>query len=249
MHHAADPARNKLQISALSVIMIVIGALAVIFFILTVANDEAIQLALNWTPSEEDPQAPSFLLIYLERFGIIVSALFAFLGAAFMAIGLRLRGGNIRVAYWARIAILWLGMGLVAYIALTVFNFINNAAMDRETVDLGSMSAAIAPALIAALITFGLWHWLNRNIDRLFSGDDSLLGRETRLAWNMLIPTLTIFVLVAARPLEQTFIRSLTDKRFAGSEVPQFVGLENYLNLLTFRVDTVACKKSVTDRP
>ncbi len=249
MHHAADPARNKLQISALSVIMIVIGALAVIFFILTVANDEAIQLALNWTPSEEDPQAPSFLLIYLERFGIIVSALFAFLGAAFMAIGLRLRGGNIRVAYWARIAILWLGMGLVAYIALTVFNFINNAAMDRETVDLGSMSSAIAPALIAALIVFGLWHWLNRNIDRLFSGDDSLLGRETRLAWNMLIPTLTIFVLVAARPLEQTFIRSLTDKRFAGSEVPQFVGLENYLNLLTFRVDTVACKKSVTDGP
>ena len=229
--------------------MIVIGALAVIFFILTVANDEAIQLALNWTPSEEDPQAPSFLLIYLERFGIIVSALFAFLGAAFMAIGLRLRGGNIRVAYWARIAILWLGMGLVAYIALTVFNFINNAAMDRETVDLGSMSSAIAPALIAALITFGLWHWLNRNIDRLFSGDDSLLGRETRLAWNMLIPTLTIFVLVAARPLEQTFIRSLTDKRFAGSEVPQFVGLENYLNLLTFRVDTVTCKKSVTDGP
>ncbi len=249
MHHAADPARNKLQISALSVIMIVIGALAVIFFILTVANDEAIQLALNWTPSEEDPQAPSFLLIYLERFGIIVSALFAFLGAAFMAIGLRLRGGNIRVAYWARIAILWLGMGLVAYIALTVFNFVNSAAMDRETVDLGSMSTAIAPALIAALIVFGLWHWLNRNIDRLFSGDDSLLGRETRLAWNMLIPTLTIFVLVAARPLEQTFIRSLTDKRFAGSAVPQFVGLENYLNLLTFRVDTVACKKSVTGGP
>ncbi len=249
MHHAADPARNKLQISALSVVMIVIGALAIIFFILTVANDEAIQLALNWTPSEEDPQAPSFLLIYLERFGIIVSALFALLGVAFMAIGVRLRGGDIRVAYWARIAILWLGMGLVAYIALTVFNFVNSAAMDRETVDLGSMSAAIAPALIAALITFGLWHWLNRNIDRLFSGDDSLLGRETRLAWNMLIPTLTIFVLVAARPLEQTFIRSLTDKRFAGSEVPQFVGLENYLNLLTFRVDTVACKKSVTDGP
>ncbi len=249
MHHAADPARNKLQISALSVVMIVIGALAIIFFILTVANDEAIQLALNWTPSEEDPQAPSFLLIYLERFGIIVSALFTLLGVAFMAIGVRLRGGNIRVAYWARIAILWLGMGLVAYIALTVFNFVNSAAMDRETVDLGSMSAAIAPALIAALITFGLWHWLNRNIDRLFSGDDSLLGRETRLAWNMLIPTLTIFVLVAARPLEQTFIRSLTDKRFAGSEVPQFVGLENYLNLLTFRVDTVACKKSVTDGP
>ncbi|MDE2820885.1 MAG: sugar ABC transporter permease [Chloroflexota bacterium] len=249
MSHAADPAQNKLQISAVSVAMMAIGALAIVFFILTVANDEAIQLALNWTPSEEDPQAPSFLLIYLERFGIIVSALFAFLGAAFIVIGRRLRGGNIRVAYWARIAILWLGMGLVAYIALTVFNFVNSAAMDREAVDLAGMSAAIAPAAIVTLIAFGLWYWFDRNIDRLFSGEDSLRGRETRLAWNLLIPTLTIFVLVAARPLEQTFVRSLTDKRFAGGAVPQFVGLENYLNLLTFRIDTVACRKSVTDGP
>lgn len=249
MHHAADPARNKLQIYAIGLGMIVIGALAIIFFILTVANDEAIQLALNWTPSDDDPQAPSFLLIYLERYGIIVTALFAFMGAAFMAIGARLRNGNIRIAYWARIANLWLCMGLVAYIALTVFNFVNSAAMDREAVDLDGMLSAIAPAIIVMLISFGLWYWFNRNIDRLFSGEDSLLGRETRLAWNLLIPTLTIFVLVAARPLEQTFIRSLTDKRFAGGEVPQFVGLENYLNLLTFRVDTVTCRKSVTDGP
>jgi ABC-type sugar transport system permease subunit len=49
-----------------------------------------------------------------------------------------------------------------------------------------------------------------------------------RNAWNLLIPTLAIFVLVAARPLEQTLIRSLTDKRFAGQEVPAFVGLDNY---------------------
>ena len=31
--------------------------------------------------------------------------------------------------------------------------------------------------------------------------------------------------------------------------MPQFVGLENYVNLLTFRLDTVDCKKSVTDGP
>lgn len=249
MRNAADPAHNNLQIIAVSVVMMAIGALAIVFFALAVANDEAIQLALDWAPSEEDSRAPSFLLIYLERFGIIVSALVAFLGAAFIVIGLRLRAGNIRVAYWARIAILWLGMGLVAYIALTIFNFVNSAAMDREAVDLAGMSAAIAPAAFVALIAFALWYWFNNNIDRLFSGEDSLLGRETRLAWNLLIPTLTIFVLVAARPLEQTFVRSLTDKRFAGSEVPQFVGLENYLNLLTFRVDTVTCRKSVTDGP
>ncbi len=248
MSYAAEP-QNKLQIYAVGACMIVMGALAIIFFILAVANDEAIQLALNWSPSEGDERAPSVLLIYLERFGIILTALVALLGVAFMLIGARLRSGDIRIAYWARIAVLWLGIGLVAYIALTAFNFINSAAMDREPVDLDGMAAAIAPALLIALITFALWYWFDRNIDRLFRGEDSLLGRETRLAWNLLIPTLTIFVLVAARPLEQTFIRSLTDKRFAGTEVPQFVGLQNYLNLLTFRIDTVACKKSVSDGP
>lgn len=249
MQQSSNSSQNNLQIAAVGFCMMALGALAILFFILTVANDEAIQLVINWSPTEEDPQAPSFLLIYLERFGIIATALVAFLGAAFILIGARLRSGNIRTAYWARIAILWLGLGLLAYIALTIFNFINGAAMDREPVDWDGMVAAIAPALLVALIAFALWYWFNHNIDRLFSGEDSLLGRETRLAWNLLIPTLTIFVLVAARPLEQTFIRSLTDKRFAGGEVPQFVGLENYLNLLTFRVDTVVCKKSVTDGP
>ncbi len=83
---------------------------------------------------------------------------------------------------------------------------------------------------------------MNRNIEDAFYGDDLLLGRESRLAWNLLIPTLTIIILVAARPLEQTFVRSLTDKRFAGREVPQFVGLDNYATLLGFRLDVVPCR-------
>ena len=142
---------------------------------------------------------------------------------------------------------LWLGIGTTALIALGLFNIINVAAMDKETVDVNALVAAVAPALVVVLIALALWYWLNSHIDRIYSGEDSLLGRETRLAWNLLIATLTIFVLVAARPLEQTFIRSLTDKRFAGSAVPQFVGLENYANLLTIRVDTVPCRKSITD--
>ena len=121
--------------------------------------------------------------------------------------------------------------------------------MVKKAVDLNALVAAVAPALVVVLIALALWYWLNSHIDRIYTGEDSLLGRETRLAWNLLIATLTIFVLVAARPLEQTFIRSLTDKRFAGSAVPQFVGLENYAYLLTIRLDTVPCRKSITDGP
>ena len=55
-----------------------------------------------------------------------------------------------------------------------------------------------------------------------------------------------MFVIVAARPLEQTFIRSLTDKRFASSDVPGFVGLENYQELLGLRLDIVPCREDET---
>ncbi len=248
MATAAAP-RNRPEILLLSAAMMLIGALAIIFFFAAVANDEAIQFVINWTPAEADEQTPSFLLVYLERFGIIVTALSILAGLFFIVIGWRLRLGGIRVAYWARIGLLWLGVGAGAFIVLEVFNVLNSAAMDKEAVDFAALTSSSAPAFIVMLVAGALWYWLNNNIDRVFSGEDSLLGRETRLAWNLLIPTLTIFVLVAARPLEQTFIRSLTDKRFAGSAVPQFVGLENYANLLTFRLDTVACRKSISDGP
>ncbi len=249
MQTSSQSPQRSPSVALLSAAMILIGLLGILFFFAAVANDEAIQYVLNWSPGDSDEQTPSLLLVYLERFGIIVSVLIIAAGLFFVVIGWRLRAGGIRMAYWARIALLWLGIGAGAFIALEIFNILNTAAMDREAVDFSALVSAIAPALLVMLIGFALWYWLNNNIDQAFSGDDSLLGRETRLAWNLLIPTLTIFVLVAARPLEQTFIRSLTDKRFAGSAVPQFVGLENYANLLTFRLDTVPCRKSVTDGP
>lgn len=249
MQDSAQAPQRKPLVTLLSAAMMLIGILAILLFFAAVANDEAIQYVQNWTPSDGDEQTPSLLLVFLERFGIIVSSLIIAAGLFFVVIGWRLRLGGIREAYWARIALLWLGIGAGAFIALEAFNSFNSAAMDREAVNFAALASAIAPALAVLVIGFGLWYWLDRNIDSVFSGDDSLLGRETRLAWNLLIPTLTIFVLVAARPLEQTFIRSLTDKRFAGSAVPQFVGLENYANLLTFRLDTVACRKSDPDSP
>ena len=56
-------------------------------------------------------------------------------------------------------------------------------------------------------------------------------------------------ILVAARPLEQTFIRSLTDKRFASQDVPQFVGTGNYSNLLSIRFDVVECRRDDPTAP
>ena len=243
----ASPTKKR-QIILLGGIMAAIGLLAILFFVATVLRDEGIQLALNWTPSEEEA-APSLLLIFLERFGIIVSTLFLSAGVFFVGIGIRLRRGSIRTAHWASLSLMWLTIGVAAVIALNTYNIVRTAGLNDEPAAIGLLASTSLPAGLILIAAFSLWYWLQKNMFRVFGGEDSLIGRETRLAWNLLIPTLAIFVLVAARPLEQTFIRSLTDKRFAGGAVPQFVGLQNYTQLLTIRVDTVPCRKNSDDAP
>lgn len=54
-----------------------------------------------------------------------------------------------------------------------------------------------------------------------------------RLAWLLLTPTLLVMLLVAFYPLLQTVLYSFTDARLGSSRAIHFVGLRNYLDLLT----------------
>jgi len=240
----SQPAPDSTPRYLISAFLIVLGVGAILFFVAGVLQDSGIQFVLNWAATEDNPTQPSLLLVFLERFGIVVPLLVLYLGLFFMVIGFRLFEGAIENAQWAKTAFLWLTIGLIAYASLNTYNLIRLGS-DEETaatVTGGLLLLQVIVPLAAAVLTGLVWVWLNRHINTHFSGEDMLLARETRLAWNLLIPTLTIFILVSARPLEQTFIRSLTDKRFAGTEVPQFVGLQNYSDLLSFRFDTVSCR-------
>lgn len=240
--YAINAPRTTPQAYFLSALMIVIGVTAVIAFVFIVSGNQAMQLAINWIPGDDSPDRPSVVLAFLEQFGLIVPALILYLGAFFFVIGIRLLNGQIATAQWARIALFWLAVGLGGATLLTIFNAVQTANEDGEAIAVASMIVQITPLLLGLAIAGGVWYWLNGNIDRAFHGQDLLIARETRLAWNLLIPTLTIFILVAARPLEQTFIRSLTDKRFAGAGVPQFVGFDNYAQLLGVSFDVVGCR-------
>ncbi|MCD4687235.1 MAG: sugar ABC transporter permease [Anaerolineae bacterium] len=83
--------------------------------------------------------------------------------------------------------------------------------------------------------------------DQLFQGEERLSSRHTRFAWTLLVPTLVVLTLVAARPLEQTFIKSLTDDEFGTAKPARYVGLDNYENLLSFRFAVVDCQKDDRD--
>ena len=63
-------------------------------------------------------------------------------------------------------------------------------------------------------------------------GQSELAKREGRLAFWLLLPTFIILLLIAFYPLGSVFYFSLTDRVFASAEEANFVGLDNYKQLL-----------------
>ena len=62
----------------------------------------------------------------------------------------------------------------------------------------------------------------------------SLARGEQKLAYWLLVPTLVILVAIAFYPLGAVFYSSLTNERFASAAETEFVGLQNYSDLLSF---------------
>lgn len=67
-------------------------------------------------------------------------------------------------------------------------------------------------------------------------GMSELAKGEERLAYLLLIPTLIILFVIAFYPLGSVFYNSLTNREFASATQPEFVGLQNYSNLLSLTV-------------
>jgi trehalose/maltose transport system permease protein len=62
---------------------------------------------------------------------------------------------------------------------------------------------------------------------------------EERTAWGLLAPTLILLFSIAIYPLAQVFWYSFTNQRFASSQPTEFVGFQNYRNLLSMTVRTI----------
>ncbi|MGD2157750.1 MAG: sugar ABC transporter permease [Anaerolineales bacterium] len=63
-----------------------------------------------------------------------------------------------------------------------------------------------------------------------------LQKREERLAYLLLIPTFVILIAIAIYPLGSVFYNSLTNRRFASAQPVEFIGLDNYKNLLSMTI-------------
>jgi len=68
------------------------------------------------------------------------------------------------------------------------------------------------------------------------SGGKGLLKHERRLAYLLLLPTLLVLFTVALYPLGSVFYKSFTNDTFASSTETDWVGLDNYKELLSLTI-------------
>ena len=175
------------------------------------------------------------LLHFLDDYGIIVPLILIGIGYGLIRVGLSVLNRAITAAAWGRQILLWM---LIASIVLAVQSF----GQWFGNVDaFPALGGGILWLVIGAVLLLGYW-WLGNNM-HVFSGDETLAQVSSRTAWNLLLPTLIVLVLVAARPLEATFISSLTDERFASNQAVRFVGINNYAELLGIRFDVIGCTR------
>lgn len=187
--------------------------------------------------------APTLFIGFADELGFIIPILEVVLGIAFIKMGYDLMRFRIGAARWALVAFLWMSAGLVVvFFGVLWIQGKGGDVLNDQPFDLFEGLAAAWFYLVPLILFIPAFRWLGPRQSIIYEGEEPLGVRNTRFAWTLLIPTLAVLVVVAARPLEQTFIKSLTDDVFADARPADFVGLKNYQQLLTFQPVIVDCR-------
>jgi trehalose/maltose transport system permease protein len=212
--------------------------LAALFLAAAVGAFVLIVMNVNAALVEADPGEAfgTTLLRFLNTYGIIVPLMLLGAGVYLLLISARLFRREVRAAAWARQLLLWMLIALFVLI-------IQGVGSGLSTPDgFADETPALLLLVIGILAAGAAYWWLGRNM-HLFAGTETLGEASSRNAWNLLLPTVLLLIVVAARPLERTFISSLTDQQFARRVEPNFVGFDNYARLLGFRIDAIPCQR------
>jgi trehalose/maltose transport system permease protein len=191
--------------------------------------------------------APTATIAYLQSFGLVVPILMIVLGALFFRLGTRLRRFDVVAARWSLVAFLWLIIGLIVAAIWAFWVNGKGGLISDEPFNYGKATSHAIPFLLAIMPLAAAYWWLGKIMDEVFHGEETLTSRQTRFAWTLLVPTLVVLALVAARPLEQTFIKSLTDDEFGTAKPARYIGLDNYVNMLSFKFAIVDCRDNDDD--
>jgi len=230
--------QQKTIATVISLLFTVFGIGIVVLFIWSVLNDPDISQAVSTN---------RLILNFLDNYGIIIPLTVFGLGITFLNYSRRLLAGDFITSGWAQSTLFWVMVFSILGIAVHAFQ-VGTANIGVEPQDRIPFNTNLVLGLaLLATVGGGVWRWLDQNRKLVFTvGEDTVVTRQNLVAWNLLIPTVVVMVLVAARPLERTFVGSLTDRTFAGAVTKEvnFVGLQNYTRLLGFRIDTIDCVRN-----
>jgi trehalose/maltose transport system permease protein len=218
--------------------MILLGLGSFAYLAWATYNAPEIQLALQGQAS--------LPLAFLNSIGIIIPLVVVFLGFSAVQLGLKIANVDLASIRWAQVALLWLFIGSIV-VAVVLFFIRSQVVVGSEgslatEFSAGAGFMATLPAVLLGLVSGAALWWYSQHQEVIYR-NETLTGRNLRMGWNFLVPTCVILIVIAARPLETTFITSLTDKRFGGTEAVNFVGLDNYTRLLSMRLDIVGCRR------
>jgi trehalose/maltose transport system permease protein len=183
---------------------------------------------------------------FLTNLGIIRPLLI--LGASILLARLawHLHLRKIGAARWSRLVLVWLI--LIAGVGIVQAFYVGLNAETASGEPAGQDFIRTALPWIVAEIIFAVGYLILIRSMYLYKGDEDVVQQRTRMAWNLLVPTILVFWVVGIGPLEQVFITSLTNERFASSEPVEFIGLDNYRELLGLRVDRIPCDKDENEK-
>src|SRR5258708_15540046 len=171
---------------------------------------------------------------FLQALGVVRPLILLFGGLRLMRLGVGLARREISAARWVRQLLAWALIGL-PWVGVALV-WLQWRARTLFTMDKGRQ-LAIGAVLVEAVLLYA-YSWLSRHM-AIYMGLDHTRSRAARTAWTLLLPTLLVMVAIAATPLENVFITSLTDQRFASSDPFSFVGLDNYGRLFSVRLDNL----------
>ena len=181
---------------------------------------------------------------FMTSMGVLRPVLGFAAGFALIRLSIRLRSRHIAAARWTGTVFTWAIFLNILGILWTTYTSLASERTSGEASGSDFILNVIPWAILLFILVTG-YVLLIRNM-HVFAGDEDIFRIRTRTAWNLLAPTLIVFLMVGIGPLEQVFITSLTDERFASSDTVNFVGLNNYGRLLGLRVDTLPCETDET---
>ncbi|MEL7434310.1 MAG: hypothetical protein AAFN11_10230, partial [Chloroflexota bacterium] len=220
---------------------LLLWGLSLAFLILCLVHWVGATWVIWSTILETDTNQQLDLVIWLivSRTGILFPLTLAGLGTACLYVALGLLRGRHNAYRWGMLLVIWVGASLFI-LTLSAYNsdLVNvlfNFPLDSHLPAWMLMGAVLVYVIALYIIL--------RASESTFTRSRDPIDHNTHNAWRFLLPSVVILTLLGGIPLEQIVIASFSNQSFGITRETEYVGAENYVELLNTQV--IPCDPNV----